>query len=233
MRPRTRSRKSPGTNSAGKKIRFTETGLNRSSRDSSQKTISGTLIATGQDEGSITPIPHKAVDLKIRQIDPGTRALREAISASITPIAWLLAVLYGSLAAIHPFVLSGENRWPMALVAAVSSILSAAIALAWKKSPRPTQAHLVSGLLAGIALVNTVLHFALFRQAVNTTNFVILILGLGLVLLSRVSFYSILALALAAWVTIVTLFNVPEPSEWGWFLFFAAFVGSILEEQRI
>ena len=171
--------------------------------------------------------------MQIRQIDPGTRALREAISASITPIAWLLAVLYGSLAAIHPFVLSGENRWSMSLVAAVSSILSVAIALAWKKSPRPNQAHLVSALLASIALVNTVLHFALFRQAVNTTNFVILILGLGLVLLSRVSFYSILALALAAWVTIVTRFNVPEPSEWGWFLFFAAFVGSILEEQRI
>jgi signal transduction histidine kinase/ActR/RegA family two-component response regulator len=171
--------------------------------------------------------------LTIPQIDPGTRALRDAISASIAPMAWCLAGLYGLLAVIHPFILSGDQRLVMAVVAAVSSALSAAVALTWRKNPRPDRAHLINFLLAGIALVNTVLHFALFQEAVNTTNFVILILGLGLVMLSRVSFYSIVALALIAWTTIVTAFDVPDPSEWGWFLFFAAFVGAILEEQRI
>lgn len=171
--------------------------------------------------------------MKIREIDPGTRALREAVSASITPMAWFLAALYGLLTVIHPCVLSGDHRWSMSLVAAISSVLSAAIALAWRRSPRPNQSHLASALLASIALVNTVLHFALFQQAVNTTNFVILILGSGLVMLSRVSFYSIVALVLVSWATIVAIFNVPEPSEWGWFLFFSAFVGGILEEQRI
>ena len=148
-------------------------------------------------------------------------------------MAWGLAILYGLLAAIHPYALSGDHRWSMALAAVISSALSASLALVWRKNPRPNKAHLVSALLAGIALVNTVLHFALFQQAVNTTNFVILILGLGLVLLSRVSFYSITALALIAWTTIVTICNVAEPSEWGWFLFFATFVGCILQEQRI
>ena len=52
-------------------------------------------------------------------------------------------------------------------------------------------------------------------------------------MLSRVSFYSMVALALIAWATIVARFDVPEPSEWGWFLFFAAFAGGLLEEQRI
>ncbi|MGE4608880.1 MAG: ATP-binding protein, partial [Myxococcota bacterium] len=80
---------------------------------------------------------------------------------------------------------------------------------------------------------NTVLHFALFQQAANTTNFIILILGAGLVMLSRASYYAIVTLSLAAWVTIVNRFDVPEPSEWGWFLFFAVFVGGNLEEQRI
>ncbi|MDE0950502.1 MAG: ATP-binding protein [Halioglobus sp.] len=171
--------------------------------------------------------------MKIRKNNSGTRALREAISASITTMAWGLAILYGLLAAIHPYALSGDHRWSMALAAVISSALSASLALVWRKNPRPNKAHLVSALLAGIALVNTVLHFALFQQAVNTTNFVILILGLGLVLLSRVSFYSITALALIAWTTIVTICNVAEPSEWGWFLFFATFVGCILQEQRI
>ena len=148
-------------------------------------------------------------------------------------MAWGLAGLYGSLVVIHPIALSGGHRWSMAIVAGFSSALSAAVALWWKKSPRPTHAHLVSALLAGIALINTVLHFALFQQPVNTTNFVILILGAGLIMLSRISYYAIVTLALLAWITIVGLFDVSEPSEWGWFLFFAVFAGGILEEQRI
>jgi signal transduction histidine kinase/ActR/RegA family two-component response regulator len=171
--------------------------------------------------------------LTIRKLDPGTRALREAISASLAQTAWLVAGLYGLLAVIHPFALSGEHRWSMCLVAAISSLLSAATAFWWRKNPQPNQAHLVSALLASIPLINTVLHFALFQQAVNTTNFVILILASGLVMLSRVSFYTVVTLALISWATIVSRFNVPESSEWGWFLFFAAFSGGILEEQRI
>ena len=169
--------------------------------------------------------------MTISQIDPGTRALRNASSGSITPVAWGFTVLYGMLTVIHPFALSGDQR--MAVVAAVSSILSAAVALTWKKNPRPDLSYLVMVLLACIALVNTVLHFALFQEAVDTTNFVILILGLGLTMLSRVSFYCILAIALTAWATIVIRFAVPGVSEWGWFLFFAAFTGGVLQEQRI
>ncbi len=167
------------------------------------------------------------------QFDPGDRALREAVSASITPMAWLLAGLYGSLIVIHPIALDGDYRWSMAIVAGFSSTLSAATALWWRRSPLPNHAHLVSALLAGIALINTVLHFAIFQEAANTTNFIILILGAGLIMLSRVSYYIIVTLALLAWVAIVNHFEVSQPSEWGWFLFFAVFVGGILEEQRI
>jgi len=45
--------------------------------------------------------------LTISQIDPGTRALRNASSGSITPVAWGFTVLYGMLTVIHPFALSG------------------------------------------------------------------------------------------------------------------------------
>ena len=190
------------------------------------------FLFTSDQESEKAPLD-EAAEVKIPEIDPGTRALREAVSASITTTASLIAALYGLLAFIHPFILTGDNRWVMSALAAVSSLLSGAIAVAWRRNPRQNQAHMASVVLAGIALVNTVVHFALFRQAVNTTNFVVLIVGLGLVMLSRVSFYSMVALALAAWATIVARFDVPEPSEWGWFLLFAAFAGGILEEQRI
>ena len=166
--------------------------------------------------------------MNIQQMDPGSRALREAVSASIAPMAWLLAGLFGLLVAIHPIVLSGEHGWTMSIVAGASSALSGAIALWWKNHPRPNHAHSVSALLAVIPLINTVLHFALFQQAVNTSNFIILILGAGLVMLSRVSYYTLVTLALVAWVTIVIRFDVPEPSEWGWFLFFAVSVLSLI-----
>ena len=164
-------------------------------------------------------------------IDPGTRALQAASSASVTPIAWGLTALYGLLTVIHPFALAGDQR--MSAVAAVSSIVSAGTAITWKKIFRPDLAHPIIAFLAFIVLVNTVLHFALFQEAVDTTNFVIIILGLGLTMLSRISFYCILAIALAAWSIIVITFNIPSVSEWGWFLFFASFTGGLLQEQRI
>ena len=169
--------------------------------------------------------------MTIPQIDPGTRALRDVSSGSITPIAWGFTALYGLLTIIHPFALSGDER--MSVIAAVSSIMSAAVALTWKKNPRPDLASLMLILPACIALANTVLHLALFQEAVDTTNFVILILGLGLTMLSRVAFYSILALAVGSWATIVVTFDIPESSEWGWFLFFACFTSGVLQEQRI
>ena len=174
-----------------------------------------------------------AVGLGIGKKSSGSLALREAVSASITPMAWLLAGLYGLLVVIHPVALSGNQRWTMAIAASISSVLSAATALRWHKNPRPKHAHLVSALLGGIALCNTVLHFAIFQQAASTTNFIILILGAGLVMLSRIYYYSIVTLALLAWITIVSRFDVLESADWGWFLFFAVFVGGILEEQRI
>tara|TARA_B110000459_G_scaffold4715_1_gene5008 strand:- start:1735 stop:3471 length:1737 start_codon:yes stop_codon:yes gene_type:complete len=169
--------------------------------------------------------------LTIPQIDPGTRALRDVSSGSITPIAWGFTALYGLLTIIHPFALSGDER--MSVVAAVSSIMSASIALTWKKNPRADLGSLMLILLACIALANTVLHLALFQEAVDTTNFVILILGLGLTMLSRVAFYSILTLAVVSWATIVVTLAIPESSEWGWFLFFACFTSGVLQEQRI
>ena len=169
--------------------------------------------------------------MTIPQIDPGTRALRDVSSSSITPIAWGFTALYGLLTIIHPFALSGDER--MSAVAAVSSIMSAAVALTWKKNPRPDLASLMLILLACIALVNTVLHLALFQEVVDTTNFVILIFGLGLTMPSRVAFYSILALAVGSWATVVVTFDIPESSEWGWFLFFACFTSGVLQEQRI
>jgi len=121
----------------------------------------------------------------------------------------------------------------MSIVALVSASLSAATALWWKRQQRPDWAHIVNAWLASIVLFNTVLHFIFFPQAGNTTNFIILILGSGLVLLSRISFYTVVALAVGSWVGIVVTMQVPNPNEWGWFLFFAVFVGIILEEQRI
>ncbi|MCH2186646.1 hypothetical protein MK280_12320, partial [Myxococcota bacterium] len=165
--------------------------------------------------------------------DPGARALREAVVASITPTAWVVAALYGLLIVIHPFALPGEHRWTMSIVATASASLSAATALWWQRQKRPDWAHLVNAWLAGIVLINTVLHFIFFPQAGNITNFIILILGAGLVLLSRISFYAIVSLAVGSWAGIVVTLQVPDPNEWGWFLFFAVFVGIILEEQRI
>ena len=171
--------------------------------------------------------------MSILKVNPGKRALREAVSASITPMALVGGFLFLSLTVIHPFVLPGNGGTLMAFFAAMSAVLCFIIALVWKKTHQRNHAHLVMAFLTSIPLANTVLHFALFQQATNTINFVVLMFGAGLVLLSRESFYSIAALAMIAWLTVVNVYNVQDLSEWGWFLFFAIFIAAILEEQRI
>lgn len=175
----------------------------------------------------------ESIFLTTKDTDPGKRALRETIAGSVTRIALGLAGLYACLALIHPTVLSYPDGMRMGIVAGISSVLCLVIALVWKKKQHPDQAHLVMALLATIPLFNTVLHFALFQLPVNTTNFIVLIVGLGLVLLSRLSFYSIAVVIMVAWLAIVTLLNISEPAEWGWFLVFSIFASGILQEQRI
>lgn len=161
------------------------------------------------------------------------RANREAVSASIVPIAAGLCCLYLALVVLHPIFLSGERRWLMAALALVSSLAAAGIGLAWRRAPRPETARRPMALFAAIVLTNSTVHFALYPVAGNTTNFIAFVLGLGLVLLSRRWFLIFLAATFLSWGVVVFAAPVPDVEDWGWFLFFSSFVALVLQEQRI
>ena len=164
-------------------------------------------------------------------VDPESCALHLASSNQVAPIAWGLAVLYALLTVVHPFAGGGE----MWLVSLVSTVACTAIAVIWKTREQP--ANLVYPFLdalAWIAMINTVLHFAIFQEVVDNIRFALLILAFGLTMLSRVSYYFTVGVALLLWTGIIIVgHDVESYGEWGWFLFFAVFVGGVIQEKRI
>jgi len=181
----------------------------------------------------LTPTEPDTVGNSIDRRQSRDRALQIAVSASIIPTARTIGVLYASLVVLHPLALDGPHRWTMAVLAAVSSVVCLEIARRWSKQPRPQRAITTGNWLAGVALVNTAVHFLLYPEASNTTNFIVLILAVALVSLSRVTFYSVVVVAGSAWASTVLLLDVTDPSDWGWFLFFSVPAAVILQEQRI
>ena len=161
------------------------------------------------------------------------RALNDAMAAAVVPSASIIAVLYGLLAILHPFMLPGPDRWVMAALAVVAAVASGAIALLWRTRRRRYDPHAVIAFIAALVALNTALHFLLFPVGQNTSNFVILSLGLGFLMLSRVWYWSFQIVAFVAWLSVVTTGNVVELANWGWLYLFAFFVSLVLHEQRI
>lgn len=151
----------------------------------------------------------------------------------MVPVATILAVMYGLLSFTHPLVLTGPDRWIMVPVAALSAIFSAAVGLAWHHSRISIDAHKAMAILASIVAINTIVHFALYPEPKNTTNFIALTLGMSLTILSRAWFLTFAGLGLAAWPALVQFHNIKELANWDWFYFFGLFVGLVAHEQRL
>ena len=88
-------------------------------------------------------------------------------------------------------------------------------------------------ILASIVAINTIVHFALYPEPKNTTNFIALTLGMSLTILSRAWFLTFAGLGLAAWLALVQFHNIKELANWDWFYFFGLFVGLVAHEQRL
>ena len=165
--------------------------------------------------------------------DFNQRAIANAAADSVVPVATILAVMYGVLSFTHPLVLTGPDRWIMVPVAALSAIFSAAVGLAWHHSRISIDAHKAMAILASIVAINTIVHFALYPEPKNTTNFIALTLGMSLTILSRAWFLTFAGLGLAAWLALVQFHNIKDLANWDWFYFFGLFVGLVAHEQRL
>ncbi len=165
--------------------------------------------------------------------DLNQRAIANAAADSVVPVATILAVMYAVLSVTHPFVLAGPDRWLMVPVAGLSAILCAVVGIAWHRSRISFNAHKAIAILASVVAINTIVHFALYPEPKNTTNFIALTLGMSLTVLSRAWFFTFAGIALAAWLALVQFHKIEELANWDWFYFFGLFVGLVAHEQRL
>lgn len=153
-------------------------------------------------------------------------ALTRIVSESLLPISLGLGFLYLVLAFSHPFVLPPTAKLQMSLV----SLASAAVllALAWvlhRFSIPPRAAYPLGTLLALLVLVNSAAILLLVAQPIQTTNFILLLIGLGSFLLSPAWLAANLLVVNVTWGLCVWALGW----SWEWLHFaFAMFMATVL-----
>ena len=163
-------------------------------------------------------------------IDQG---LAEKNSEVVVPLGWVLACVYAVLAVMHPFFVVSPHAWLISVGAAISSVLAIVIASRWPRVEDVNKAFLCVGLLASIALANSIGHLAVEPEPFQTGNVMFVFLAMALSFLSRGWFYGLLSAALVLWGLVVVARPVPDVEPWSWYLMFATAVSVVIFENRL
>jgi PAS domain S-box-containing protein len=153
-------------------------------------------------------------------------ALDAVVRESLRPVALGLGVLYLVFAVSHALLLPKSVATPMAVLAAGTAVALLGLHYALSRRAIPLRwAHPVGAFVAGLALLNSLLHIYLTAEPRQTTNLMLLVVGAGFFFLSAGWLTLVLAAALAGWGVVVSL---ASPSA-AWLHFgFALFTATVL-----
>lgn len=155
------------------------------------------------------------------------RALNEVAGGAITLVSAALGIYYTLVLIVaHGVVMPEPAATRLAAAAAASGL--ALLGLAWRSHVRPVapeRAHGVLALIAAVLVANAGLVLAATGEPEQTTNFILVQLGLGSIMLSR-RWFAATTLALAAVWHALAWMAPPNP-EWTHF-FFALWAGVLL-----
>ncbi|MEM7362646.1 MAG: ATP-binding protein [Pseudomonadota bacterium] len=159
--------------------------------------------------------------------------LAEKNSAVIVPLGWVLACVYALLALLHPFFVVGPYAWTISLAAAASSILAIYLVTRWPKIANVAKAFVFVGLLAVLALANSIGHLLVEPESFHTGNVILVFIAMGMTFLSRRWFYTLIGATIAMWSLVVVARPVPDIEPWSWYLMFATAISIVLFENRL
>ncbi len=160
-----------------------------------------------EDALALRPRPPTGEDAGIRE------ALDGMVRESIRPVATGLAILYGLLVPTHLLLLPSPTSRIMASTAAVSTLLLVALRIGMGRWELPVRwAHPVGAAVAGVILANSLLHLFLTVEPRQTTNLILLVLGVGIVFLDVGWFALVVAAAFVGWFVLVR--TAPTSEEW-------------------
>ena len=161
------------------------------------------------------------------------KAVLRALETAVAPISLLTSLMFIGLAVAHPLILEGTHRWTMCIVALSGACICFVIYQVWRSGYRKCSAHCMLGMAAIVVAINSTAQFWLYPAPEHTTNFIVLTLAMGLLLLSRAWFYLLGAAIFTIWLAMVAWFEFPNLFNWDWFYFFAMAAAIMLHEQRL
>lgn len=164
------------------------------------------------------------------------RAALDALALeSISPVAAGLAFLFAVLTIGHILTLRRFAAVCMVPMAATTSVI---LFLLWRHLKRvrisPRWAHPIGIGIAGLVLVNSLLHLRLLAEAEQTTNLMLLIMGAGFLLLSARWLAVLIAMTVLGWAGAAAgVFSAEEWRHFGFALFTSSIIAIMVHTVRV
>ena len=130
---------------------------------------------------------------------------------NLRPITIVLGCLYAIFAISHQFILEAPNSHIMSILALLTTIVFLYIARNVKKVKIAlNNVHLVSFLLACLILTNIFVHTCLLVEPQQTTNLVLVVIGSGIIILSKKWYSLVITITIVSWFLIAIFFGFSE-----------------------
>ena len=130
------------------------------------------------------------------------------IQGSLRPVALGLSVLYLIFAFSHLFLVEPPIAYLLATIAFGSAIFYLVFfAITSQHRPEGKRGHTWAGIIALVVLLNSLTHLYLSREPIQTTNLILLAIGVGIFFLSRSWYLVLVGLIGAGWLMVVMLIS--------------------------
>ncbi len=161
-------------------------------------------------------------------------ALGEIVRSSLKPIVAGLAWLYGVYAFGHPVFIGGQTGTFLAIVAAGTALLFLGLRLGWSYLPsRVPWPHGIGTGIVTLVLGNTLLHFYLTNNILQSTNVILLLLGVGTLSLSTPWYALMAGMTLGGWgLTVWATWPHEQLPHYGFAVLSAAVLATVVHVAR-
>src|SRR5262249_25336088 len=162
-------------------------------------------------------------------------ALEEIVRERLCPVAAGLGVLYLAFAVSHRLVLPEAVAALMSLVAAGTAALLIGLYFLLGRWSMPSRgAHPIAAAMAGLVLLNSLLHLYLLSEPQQTTNLMLLVIGVGCLFLCSGWFALALAATMGGW-GLVVWGAAPSPAwvHFGFGLLSASVLSVLIHTVRV
>jgi signal transduction histidine kinase len=178
-----------------------------------------------------TDIPEEVAQVSDADI---RAAFGDILYQSLRPIVSGLAWLYAMYAFGHPVFIGGQTGTVLALVAAGTALLLSGLRLGWSYLPsRVPWPHVLGTGITGLVLGNTLLHLYLTSGIIQSTNVILLLLGIGALSLSTPWYAFMASMTLGGWgITVWLTLPHEQLPHYGFAVLSAAVLATIVHVAR-